>query len=156
MISLHKLRMRWAFRYLFAMFVLIFVFVSNQLHLFKDRQLLDLCDCKPHSSNKYMQTRLSFLPNENAHKLVKATYDCVHQLTWSEYQKNSSAKTGNVLIDKYGKNDLNRPGENGTGVHLVGKENEQANQLVEKLNINVLASDKIPLNRMVPDSRFDG
>ncbi|XP_052234412.1 polypeptide N-acetylgalactosaminyltransferase 13-like [Dreissena polymorpha] len=138
------------------MFVLIFVFVSNQLHLFKDRQLLDLCDCKPHSSNKYMQTRLSFLPNENAHKLVKATYDCVHQLTWSEYQKNSSAKTGNVLIDKYGKNDLNRPGENGTGVHLVGKENEQANQLVEKLNINVLASDKIPLNRMVPDSRFDG
>ncbi|KAH3690621.1 hypothetical protein DPMN_191308 [Dreissena polymorpha] len=142
MISLHTLRMRWAFRYLFAMFVLIFVFVSIQLHLFKDRQLLDLCDCKPHS--------------ENAHKLVKATYEYVHQLTWSEYQKNSSAKTGNVLIDKYGKNDLNRPGENGTGVHLVGKENERANQLVEKLNINVLASDKIPLNRMVPDSRFNG
>ncbi|KAH3782141.1 polypeptide N-acetylgalactosaminyltransferase 13-like [Dreissena polymorpha] len=163
MISSNSLRMRCAFRYLFAIFVLILVFVSIQLalvtdrqHFFKDRQLLDFRDSKSRSSKMGTQSHLSFFLNKTTNEFVKNRNKNTRQLTWSEYQQDSSAKTGNALIDNYGKNDLTRPGENGVGVHFVGEEKEQASQLIQQFNLNVLASDKIPLNRMVPDSRFPG
>ncbi|VDI51088.1 Hypothetical predicted protein [Mytilus galloprovincialis] len=44
-------------------------------------------------------------------------------------------------------------GENGRGVTFVGEEKKKVKELLKKHRINVLASDIIPLNRLVPDSR---
>lgn len=57
------------------------------------------------------------------------------------------------LIDSYGKNDLTKTGEMGRGVIFVGDEKISATKSVEEYRVNVFASDLIPLNRMVPDSR---
>ena len=63
---------------------------------------------------------------------------------------------GNPLIDDYGKNDLMAPGE--MGVEMAVPQHMKANVTAVMVthNINVLASDVIPLNRLVPDSRFPG
>ncbi|CAC5387304.1 GALNT [Mytilus coruscus] len=44
-------------------------------------------------------------------------------------------------------------GENGRGVTFVGEEKKKVKELLKKHQINVLASDIIPLNRLLPDSR---
>lgn len=77
-------------------------------------------------------------------------------ISWHDYRNNSTALTGNPLIDNYGKNDLTKIGESGSGIVLVGAEKDKANSLLAKYNVNVYASDMIPLNRMVPDARFPG
>ncbi|KAL3865524.1 hypothetical protein ACJMK2_042900 [Sinanodonta woodiana] len=74
--------------------------------------------------------------------------------SWKEYQYNSNSTTGNPLIDDYGKNDPSKTGEHGRGVMFVGEEKIKAQKLMEQYQVNVYASDLIPLNRMVPDSRF--
>ncbi|KAL3865525.1 hypothetical protein ACJMK2_042901 [Sinanodonta woodiana] len=74
--------------------------------------------------------------------------------SWKEYQHNSNSTTGNPLIDDYGKNDPSKTGEHGRGVMFVGEEKIKAQKLMEQYQVNVYASDLIPLNRMVPDSRF--
>ena len=76
--------------------------------------------------------------------------------TWDEYVKNPISITGNPLIDDYGKNDATKTGENGRGVTFAGKEKGKSDSLLKIYNLNVFASDVIPLNRKVPDSRFEG
>lgn len=50
-------------------------------------------------------------------------------------------------------NDRSGPGERGQGVHLEGAEKEKADSLMEKEAFNIVASDKISLERSVKDVR---
>ncbi|PAV83850.1 hypothetical protein WR25_19589 [Diploscapter pachys] len=45
------------------------------------------------------------------------------------------------------------PGENGASVHLEGEERKLADKQIKELFMNVIASDKISLDRSIPDSR---
>ncbi|XP_071100671.1 polypeptide N-acetylgalactosaminyltransferase 1-like [Haliotis cracherodii] len=71
-----------------------------------------------------------------------------------EYRKNADLKIGNPLIDNYGKNDPSAMGENGRGIAFESDDMEKVRTVLEKHRVNTLASDRIPLNRIVPDSRF--
>jgi hypothetical protein len=73
-----------------------------------------------------------------------------------EFQTIPNIQTGNLLIDEYGQNDPNIDGENGRGIFLSEKEDRNISAVLNKYKINILASDIIPLNRMVPDSRSPG
>nr|KAG5702865.1 hypothetical protein BaRGS_019084 [Batillaria attramentaria] len=77
-------------------------------------------------------------------------------MTAEEFRSSPTSKTGNPLIDTYGENDMLLAGEKGRGVTFVDKEKEEAASLQELFHVNVMASDVIPLNRMVPDSRLEG
>ncbi|XP_050401932.1 inactive polypeptide N-acetylgalactosaminyltransferase-like protein 5 [Patella vulgata] len=70
----------------------------------------------------------------------------------SELTKSQSADDKNLIVS-YGKNDLRLAGELGRGVIFVSEEKAKADAAMEKYRVNVYASDLIPLNRMVPDSR---
>ena len=76
--------------------------------------------------------------------------------TWAEYRRLSNAITGNVLIDEYGGNDDALPGEGGRGVNFTGEDEIKANEILKVHRLNGYASDVIPLNRKVPDSRING
>ena len=76
--------------------------------------------------------------------------------TWAEYRRLSNAITGNVLIDEYGRNDDALPGEGGKGVNFTGEDEKKANEILKVHRLNGYASDVIPLNRKVPDSRING
>ena len=73
-----------------------------------------------------------------------------------DFRKNSNLRTGNILIDNYGKNDPMKNGEKGRGVTFVGEEKRNVSTVMQKFQVNVIASDIIPLNRLVPDSRPPG
>lgn len=45
------------------------------------------------------------------------------------------------------------PGENGAAVILSGEEKQEADRLFEKEAFNIVASDKIALDRTIPDTR---
>lgn len=77
-------------------------------------------------------------------------------ITAEEFRRNSKIKTGNDLIDNYGKNDKMKNGENGRGVTFVGAEKRNVSEVLQKYQVNTIASDIIPLNRLVPDSRPPG
>lgn len=79
---------------------------------------------------------------------------CKVVLTDSEFRADARIKTGNPLIDEYGMNDVSRSGENGRGVIFSAKERGRTKTILAKYNLNTLASDLIPLNRKVPDSRL--
>ena len=84
---------------------------------------------------------------------VKSTFNTVKndmEITADEFRRNPRIKTGNALIDDYGKNNSSDKGENGKGVFEMI---DGASDFQKQYQINVLASDLIPLNRMVPDSR---
>ena len=76
--------------------------------------------------------------------------------TWAEYRRLPNAITGNVLIDEYGRNDDALPGEGGRGVNFTGEDEIKANEILKVHRLNGYASDVIPLNRKVPDSRING
>ena len=84
------------------------------------------------------------------------TEDVVIAPTWAEYRRLSNAITGNVLIDEYGENDNALPGEGGRGVNFTGEDEKKANEILKVHRLNGYASDVIPLNRKVPDSRING
>ena len=74
-----------------------------------------------------------------------------------EFRNQPNLKTGNPLIDTYAENDPSQPGEMGRGFTFVSKEeSDAAATLQNEYIVNVLASDVIPLNRMVPDARMKG
>ena len=73
-----------------------------------------------------------------------------------EFRNNPFIKTGNSLIDLYGNNDFRGEGEMGREVLLKEEEVEKGKGLLEKYNIHVLGSDRIALNRLIPDSRMHG
>lgn len=58
-------------------------------------------------------------------------------------------------FEKYQASEASRsgPGEHGQGVHLHGKEKETADSLMDKEAFNIIASDKISLERSVKDVR---
>ena len=64
--------------------------------------------------------------------------------------------TGNPLIDNYGNLDRRIPGEAGTAVTVAPHLRANASKALEELRINTLASDIVPLNRQVPESRVVG
>ncbi|XP_071091328.1 polypeptide N-acetylgalactosaminyltransferase 1-like [Haliotis cracherodii] len=69
------------------------------------------------------------------------------------YINHGHPKDDNALITKYGTNDLRLAGELGRGVVLAPEEKRRAEWAMKKYRLNVYASDIIPLNRLVPDSR---
>lgn len=74
-------------------------------------------------------------------------------VTAEDFRTQPHVLTGNALIDEYGKNDLQRMGENGRGITFVGEEAKVVQGHLAEFHVNVLASDLIPLHRTVPDSR---
>ncbi|XP_059169600.1 polypeptide N-acetylgalactosaminyltransferase 13-like [Physella acuta] len=68
----------------------------------------------------------------------------------------AGGKTGNPLIDGYGRNNLSAPGEMGLAVRPREDEKDEVDKVMAEFHINTLVSDRIPLNRMVPDSRLKG
>ncbi|KAH9524900.1 Polypeptide N-acetylgalactosaminyltransferase 10 [Bulinus truncatus] len=74
------------------------------------------------------------------------------QVSLEEYR--SGRLTGNLLIDLYGKNDLMGRGEMGKPVILTQEEAGQVGLAMSEFNMNTVASDVVPLNRLVPDSRL--
>lgn len=165
-----NIRMRCAFRYLFCTLVLILTFISIQLALMSDRSAhflrgnffakrvqMDLFSGNTLNSGVNNLTLSKLVSDSMKHfKEFSSSRRLPVKITWQEYRSNPSALTGNPLIDDYGKNDPSKMGENGSGVILVGEEKEKAVRLISKYNVNVYASDHIPFNRMVPDSRFPG
>ncbi|CAG2204784.1 GALNT [Mytilus edulis] len=77
-------------------------------------------------------------------------------ITAEQFRLIPNIRTGNPLIDEYGDNDLNRLGENGRAVMSTEKEQLNISDILEKYRLNIIASDLVPLNRMVPDSRPPG
>ncbi|XP_060581406.1 polypeptide N-acetylgalactosaminyltransferase 13-like [Ruditapes philippinarum] len=163
-----NVRMRCAFRYLFCLLVLILTFISIHLALISDKTAYFL---KQNflSQRKHLDSALDGDKSYNANNLSKLLGLSVKTflasggarrlpvaISWQEYRSNPTALTGNPLIDDYGKNDPGKMGENGSGIILVGAEKEKATRLISKYNVNVYASDRIPLNRLVPDARFAG
>lgn len=156
MLKMKNVRMRCAFRYLFCVFVGVLTLISIQLAVISDRSVNNLF--RTSTANEIFK-RNTFERDNSVKEWFSIKSDALRKgkvLTWEDYRKNPSAKTGNTLIDDYRKNEPGKPGENGSAVILVGDELQEASRLIQKYNLNVYASDRIPLNRMVPDARFPG
>ena len=67
----------------------------------------------------------------------------------SEYRKDR-------FIRYQSRRSIYAPGENGAGVRLSKEEQEKADSLFEKEAFNIVASDKISLERSVKDTRDSG
>ncbi|BFZ01203.1 hypothetical protein BsWGS_04242 [Bradybaena similaris] len=65
-------------------------------------------------------------------------------------------RTGNSLIDEYGKNNVENTGELGRGVILTAADKAKKDLVMKEYNVNTIISDMIHLNRLVPDSRIQG
>lgn len=65
-------------------------------------------------------------------------------------------RTGNSLIDEYGKNNVGFSGELGRGVILTAADKAKKDLAMKEYNVNTIVTDMIPLNRLVPDSRIQG
>ncbi|XP_064608426.1 polypeptide N-acetylgalactosaminyltransferase 1-like isoform X2 [Liolophura sinensis] len=75
-----------------------------------------------------------------------------------KYRSDPRELTGNSLIDKYGENDPQGPGEYGNPVQVTvdRKKRRLFYRLKVKFNVNTFASDLVALNRMLPDARPKG
>ncbi|KAK3578283.1 hypothetical protein CHS0354_010487 [Potamilus streckersoni] len=157
--------MRLATRYVFIAVVIFLLFVSLEFIHYsgKTPQLI------PDNKRIHGVFRNSSMPkNYETHRFVSEKYTEGHSSnglkkiitgrqvakSWKEYQLDPNSITGNPLIDDYGKNDITKGGELGRGITFFGEEKRKAQKLIDQYHINVYASDLIPLNRMVPDSRF--
>ena len=79
-----------------------------------------------------------------------------------EFLSGSNREVGDEVLkfrrerfEKYQASEAGRsgPGEKGLGVHLTGNEKEKADSLMDKEAFNIIASDKISLERSVRDVR---
>lgn len=104
-------------------------------------------DLRTITKSEIIQNYNSSNQNSNKEKFEKVI------ISAEEFRKSRDIETGNILIDKYGSNDHMNNGENGRGITFVGEEKKKVKELLPIYRINVLASDLIPLNRLVPDSR---
>ena len=162
--------MRCAIRYIVSIFIAILVVISLQLSLFSDRTINLLRSRQGYRDFVYtkeiikLNRRISdnrttnFDPWKGKPIVEFQSEETYRNSTvarsWREYRSNSNFITGNPLIDNYGQNDPTKTGENGRGVTFVGEEKKKSETLLKKYNLNVYASDMIPLNRKIPDSRF--
>jgi hypothetical protein len=133
--------MRLATRYIWACAVIMMTFITYQIYIFNNLSWIIPINTKSTTQ------RLSESTLMESNKVL---------LTAKQFRSIPNAKTGNPLIDDYGRNDRRRNGEVGRGVTFVGPEKIKVAQVIETFHLNVYASDLIPLNRMVPDSRPQG
>ena len=105
-----------------------------------------------HSNNTKHNAPLDLMPQ----RLRELALGLPVVITATEFRQQPGLKTGNPLIDTYGDNDVFLSGEKGRGVTFVDKDRDAAMALQREFSVNVMASDLIPLNRMVPDARLDG
>ncbi|XP_059169601.1 polypeptide N-acetylgalactosaminyltransferase 1-like [Physella acuta] len=90
--------------------------------------------------------------NASANTTIENT--CITKITLTEFWAGS--KTGNSLIDEYGNNNVSVDGEMGGEVKVKPQEKAEVKSAMEEYHVNTIASDRIPLNRLVPDSRPAG
>ena len=169
----NKVKMRCAVRYIVSIFIAILVVISLQLSLFSDRTINLLSSRNGYRDFVYANgiIKLNRRTSDNLtsnldpwkgkpivefRNAVLTFRNSTIAKTWKEYRNNPNFITGNPLIDNYGQNDPTKTGENGRGVTFVGEEKKKSENLMKKYNLNVYASDVIPLNRKIPDSRFTG
>ncbi|KAK6179901.1 hypothetical protein SNE40_012152 [Patella caerulea] len=107
----------------------------------------------PEGNNDYKPT-LDLIPKTLSDKLEGKKIRV--QISVDDFRKSESIKTGNPLIDLYGESDYMLSGEYGRGLTFVAHEKDMVEQLMNTYHVNVYASDLIPLNRHVPDSRTAG
>ncbi|XP_048733058.2 polypeptide N-acetylgalactosaminyltransferase 1-like [Ostrea edulis] len=147
--------MRLTYRYVVACVVVVLLVCTYQVYIFSHGN--SLFSHLPRTGKRtdiVSNVRASsILVNNTSKDTSKATKGVTVTLTADEYRRDPKLKTGNPLIDDYGKNDLTKTGEMGRGVTFTGKEKAEAAKKTQMYNINVMASDLIPLNRLVPDSR---
>ncbi|KAK7501657.1 hypothetical protein BaRGS_00007088, partial [Batillaria attramentaria] len=138
-----KLHQRYVF--LLTVFIVALVTVSVILTVTSQQQLYDTVKGVQGVIKRQLEMRQRPVPNK-----------FVRQLTAEEFRENPLYKTGNPLIDQYTNNDLSAPGEFGRALVMPADLQDNATAALNTYHINVLASDMIHLNRMVPDSRFPG
>ena len=169
--------MRCAVRYIISVFIAILVLISLHMSLFSDRTINlfkfqrdsqnmifsnGILKLKRNSKGNFSDHILQPWPSNSVNAFKNSIVASIRlknssiAKSWAKYRNNPNFKTGNPLIDDYGKNDPTKTGENGRGVTFVGEEKKKSDELMKKYNLNVFASDVIPLNRKVPDSRFKG
>ena len=68
--------------------------------------------------------------------------DATRQLRFDTYRRTQASRTG--------------PGENGAAVELSDTEQRRARELFEREGMNIVASDKVALDRAIPDFRSIG
>lgn len=153
--------MRLTTRYLvFCAFVVLFL-CTYEIYIYSDsakkyliknfHKKLDVISSQPGrktfelKSNRKGSRNHSSTKNQNSYLNVTITAE--------EFRHNPNLKTGNPLIDNYGNNDLTKNGELGRGLTFVGTEKKNVSESMRKYSLNVVASDLIPLNRLVPDAR---
>ncbi|CAL1527728.1 unnamed protein product, partial [Lymnaea stagnalis] len=118
-----------------------------KLSIARDYQIYS-ADGSTHAEVRVNRTRV-FLKGDSPSRMSERV-----GITVEEFR--AGAKTGNPLIDNYGHSNRSERGEMGRRVILTPEEEERAKDAMEKFNVNTLASDAVPLNRMVPDSRIRG
>lgn len=147
--------MRLTYRYVAACVVVVLLICTYQVYIFSyGDSFLNRLNRARHRNDVVTFVRPgSILGNSTAKDKGTHTKGVHVTITAEEYRKDPNLRTGNPLIDEYGENDLTKTGEMGRGVTFVGKEKAEAAKKLQVYNINVMASDLIPLNRLVPDSR---
>lgn len=147
--------MRLTYRYIAACVVVILLVCTYQVYIFSRGESF----FNHFNRGRYRSDVVSFgrpgsiLVNNTSGDKGRTSPSVLVTITAEEYRRDPNLPTGNPLIDDYGKNDLTKTGEMGRGVTFVGKEKAAAAKKLQVYNINVMASDLIPLNRLVPDSR---
>ena len=154
MFGSRSLRRRLAFRYLVVFLICALVLVSFNLAVWSDKTAAFL----QHGPAllQFQMGRRSLGTGRNMSYVDSVQFQKGIVPTWRDCQRNPNLTTGNRLIDDYGLNDETKSGENGRGLTFSGDEKVKVDQLIAKYHLNVYASDMIPLNRKVPDSRFSG
>lgn len=147
--------MRLTYRYIAACVVVVLLICTYQVYIFShgDSFLNRLSRGRHRNDVVTFMRPGSILGNSTVKDKGTHTKGVQVTITADEYRKDPNLRTGNPLIDEYGENDLTKTGEMGRGVTFVGKEKAEATKKLQVYNINVMASDLIPLNRLVPDSR---
>ncbi|XP_054166149.1 polypeptide N-acetylgalactosaminyltransferase 13-like [Oppia nitens] len=85
----------------------------------------------------------SYIDRRKLKSTFSTTYSFHKLNNWSPIERNESNPKGWL-------------GENGKGVHISTEELELKNEMFEINKFNLLASDRIALNRSLPDPRLDG
>lgn len=157
--------MRLTTRYIGAGVVVFILLVMYEMFLYSGNVKRIFLNRKLISKDDYIiKAKYTYVQNVNLTQQVSSTFRLNTNIlkspgvsiTAEEFRRNSKLKTGNVLIDNYGKNDKMKNGENGRGVTFVGAEKRNVSEVLQKYHVNTIASDIIPLNRLVPDSRPPG
>jgi hypothetical protein len=156
--------MRLTTRYIGAGVVVFILILTYEMFLYSGNVKRIFMNRKLSKDDYIIKAKYTYVQKVNLTQLTSSTFRLNTNIlkspdvsiTAEEFRRNSKIKTGNVLIDNYGKNDQMKNGENGRGVTFVGAERRNVSEVLQKYQVNTIASDIIPLNRLVPDSRPPG